>query len=204
MVVLPKPACGFRYRSSIFNIAEYFGASSSTVEPGPLHHPARELPAEARRRTEPEVCRLTKALRGGQDTAFSGRGARGGARDSASKGMLIVPGDEESAAARDRSSRIRCSARQQFQELGARAQAKGLTFPAIRRLKPSTRFPRRGWWSTRGLRKGSGSAPPPSPSKHALALINAGDAGASDILRLKEAIQRGVQSEWGLRWTQSR
>ena len=34
--------------------------------------------------------------------------------------------------------------------------------------------------------------------KHALALINTGNAGAEDIVRLKENIQRGVQDAWGV------
>jgi UDP-N-acetylmuramate dehydrogenase len=34
--------------------------------------------------------------------------------------------------------------------------------------------------------------------KHALALINRGDARASDIIRLQDEIQRGVRERWGI------
>ena len=34
--------------------------------------------------------------------------------------------------------------------------------------------------------------------KHALALINRGDAKASDIVGLKDEIQHGVQEAWGI------
>jgi UDP-N-acetylmuramate dehydrogenase len=34
--------------------------------------------------------------------------------------------------------------------------------------------------------------------KHALALINRGEAKASDIVGLKDAIQQGVQEAWGI------
>jgi UDP-N-acetylmuramate dehydrogenase len=34
--------------------------------------------------------------------------------------------------------------------------------------------------------------------KHALALINRGDAMASDIVDLKDEIQHGVQKAWGI------
>jgi UDP-N-acetylmuramate dehydrogenase len=36
-------------------------------------------------------------------------------------------------------------------------------------------------------------------SKHALALINPGEAMARDIVELKDTIQQGVESSWGIR-----
>jgi UDP-N-acetylmuramate dehydrogenase len=35
-------------------------------------------------------------------------------------------------------------------------------------------------------------------NKHALALINGGNAKTSDIVALKDEIQRGVQKAWGI------
>ena len=54
IVVLPKPACGFRYRSSIFN----------TTERGRYIILRRELLVKARWRSEFEVCRFAKAFCG--------------------------------------------------------------------------------------------------------------------------------------------
>ena len=62
---------------------------------------------------------------------------------------------------------------------------------------------RRGWWSIRDSRRDSDWAGPAISSKHALALINPGnapgEARAADIIELKDAIQRGVESAWGIR-----
>jgi UDP-N-acetylmuramate dehydrogenase len=49
-----------------------------------------------------------------------------------------------------------------------------------------------------GFAKGYAAGAAGISSKHALALINRGDAKASDIVGLKDDIQNGVQETWGI------
>ena len=187
MVVLPKPACGFRYRSSIFNIGEPGRYIILRVNyrlkrggaPSLKYADLQKHFAEAK--TPPSLAAVREAV----------REIRRG------KGMLIVPGDEESRSAGSFFKNPVLS-EQQFQELAVHAQAKGLTIPSYPALEAQRKISAAWLVEHSGFAKGFRLGRAAISSKHALALINAGDAGASDILRLKEAIQRGVQSEWGI------
>jgi UDP-N-acetylmuramate dehydrogenase len=49
-----------------------------------------------------------------------------------------------------------------------------------------------------GFSKGYRDGPAGISHKHALALVNRGDAKASDVVGLKDEIQHGVQEAWGI------
>ena len=186
-VVLPNPACGFRYRSSIFNGSErgrYIilqvnyrlkrgGAPSLKYADLQKHF--------AETKSSPSLAAVREAVR---------QIRRG-------KGMLIVPGDEDSRSAGSFFKNPALN-EAQFQDLAARTQAAGLTIPSYPALEAQRKISAAWLVEHAGFAKGYRLGRAGISSKHALALINAGEARASDIIQLKDAIQQGVQSEWGI------
>jgi UDP-N-acetylmuramate dehydrogenase len=187
VVVLPNPACGFRYRSSIFNSGDpgrYIilrvnyrlkrgGAPSVKYADLQKHFAETKAP--------PSLAAVREAVR---------QIRRG-------KGMLIIPGDEDSHSAGSFFKNPVLS-EGQFQDLAARAQAKGLALPSYPALDAQHKVSAAWLVEHSGFAKGFRLGQAAISSKHALALINAGDARASDIIQLKETIQQGVQKEWGI------
>jgi UDP-N-acetylmuramate dehydrogenase len=191
IVVLPNPACGFRYRASIFNGAErgrYIivrvnyrlkrgGAPSLRYADLEKHFAGRKTPPALA-----EVRDAVRAIR-------------------RSKGMLIVPGDPDCHSAGSFFKNPRLS-EEQFTDLGARAVARGLeipSYPAARSQNDAQRKVSAAWLVEHsGYSKGYAAGEAGISQKHALALINRGNAKASDIVRLKDEIQQGVQAAWGI------
>lgn len=187
IVLLPKPACGFRYRSSIFNGAErsrYIilrvnyrlkrgGASSVQYADVQKYFAGMKTP--------PSLAAVREAVR----------------QIRRSKGMLIVPGDEDcrSAGSFFKNPVVR---EEQFQDLAARAQSKGLEIPSYPALEAQRKVSAAWLVEHSGFAKGFGLGQARISNKHALALINTGDAKANDIIQLQEKIQQGVQSVWGI------
>ena len=187
VVVLPKPACGFRYRTSIFNTSErgrYIilrvkfrlkrgGAPSvkyadlqrhfGEAKAAPMLSDVRQAVLEIRR----------------------------------NKGMLIVPGDADSRSAGSFFKNPVLS-ESQFEALASRAQSKGLTIPSYPALEAQRKISAAWLVEHSGFAKGYKLGRAAISSKHALAVINTGEAQASDIIRLKDAIQQSVESNWGI------
>ena len=199
IVVLPKPACGFRYRASIFNSTErgrYIilrvnyrlhrgGAPSLKYADLQRHFAGRvqenssERPAE--KATPPSLAETRAAVR----------------EIRRSKGMLIVPGDEDCRSAGSFFKNPVLS-EAQFQELAARAASKALVIPSYPALDAQKKVSAAWLVEHAGFSKGYAAGAAGISHKHALALINRGDAKASDIVGLKDEIQRGVQEAWGI------
>ena len=199
IVVLPKPACGFRYRASIFNSTErgrYIilrvnyrlqrgGAPSLKYADLQRHFAGRvqesssERPAE--KATPPSLAETRAAVR----------------EIRRSKGMLIVPGDEDCRSAGSFFKNPVLS-EAQFQELAARAASKGLEIPSYPALDAQKKASAAWLVEHAGFSKGYAAGAAGISNKHALALINRGKARASDIVELKDEIQRGVQETWGV------
>ena len=186
-VVLPNAACGFRYRSSIFNTSKrgrYIilsvkfrlqrGASPTLKYADLQRHFAG---AQA----EPSLADMREAVR----------------QIRLSKGMLLVNGDPDSRSAGS-FFKNPVLTKPQFHDLVARAQARGLNVPAYPALEAQHKVSAAWLVEHSGFSKGYRLGAAAISSKHALALVNTGDAHASDIIELKEAIQRRVQSEWGI------
>jgi UDP-N-acetylmuramate dehydrogenase len=187
IVVLPEPACGFRYRSSIFNSTErgrYIilrvnyrlkrgGAPSLKYADLQKHFAGRKTP--------PSLAEVRSAV----------REIRRG------KGMLIVPGDDDCRSAGSFFKNPMLS-EAQFKDLAARAAARGLDIPSFPALDAQHKISAAWMVEHSGFSKGYAPGAAGISHKHALALINRGDAQASDIVGLKDEIQHGVQEAWGI------
>src|ERR1700681_31158 len=191
IVDLPKPACGFRYRNSIFNTTErgrYIilrvnfrlkrGGAPSLKYADLQKHFAERL---AEKKTPPSLAEVREAVREIRRT----------------KGMLIVPGDDDSRSAGSFFKNPLLS-QAQFKDLADRAAAKGLEIPSYPALDAQRKVSAAWLVEHSGFSKGYGLGPAGISHKHALALINRGDAKASDIVGLKDEIQRGVHEAWGI------
>jgi len=185
---LCKEACGFSYRTSIFNSSE---------------------------RGRYVILRVTYALiPGGQSRVhytdlkkyFSGWSqaptlaeTRDAVRNiRASKGMLISPGDDDSRSAGSFFKNPVLSS-QQFQDLAVRAKAKNLQVPSYPALDELKKVSAAWLVEHSGFSKGFGFGRVGISRKHALAIVNRGEATASDVLALKEEIQERVEDIWGVR-----
>jgi len=191
IVALPKPACGFRYRSSIFNSTErgrYIilkvnyrlqrgGAPSLKYADLQKHFAERLVPKQ----TTPSLAETREAVRAIRRT----------------KGMLIVPGDDDcrSAGSFFKNPVLR---EEQFKDLAARAGSKQLEMPGYPALDAQRKVSAAWLVEHSGFSKGYAAGAAGISHKHALALINRGDAKASDIVELKDKIQHAVQEAWGI------
>ena len=188
IVVLPKPACGFRYRTSIFNTTErgrYIilrvnyrlkrgGAPSLKYADVQKHFAKKKIP--------PSLAEIRAAV----------REIRRG------KGMLIVPGDDDCRSAGSFFKNPVLHA-EQFKDLAERAESRGLEIPSYPALDAQHKVSAAWLVEHAGFSKGYAVGAAGISKKHALALINRGDAKASDIVGLKDEIQRGVQEAWGIK-----
>jgi UDP-N-acetylmuramate dehydrogenase len=187
IVVLPKPACGFRYRSSIFNTTErgrYIilqvnyrlrrgGAPTLKYADLQKHFAENKKP--------PSLVEVREAVR----------------EIRRSKGMLIVAGDDDCRSAGSFFKNPVLS-EMQFKELAERAAAQGLEIPSYPALDAQHKVSAAWLVEHSGFAKGYAQGPARISSKHALALINAGNARTADIVALKDEIQHGVRKAWGI------
>ncbi|MGA9496190.1 MAG: UDP-N-acetylmuramate dehydrogenase [Terriglobales bacterium] len=187
IVVLPKPAIGFRYRTSIFNSSERGRYIILRVNyrlkrggaPGLKYADLQKYFAETK--TAPSLAETRAAVR----------------EIRRSKGMLIVPGDEDCRSAGSFFKNPVLS-EEQFKDLAERAAAKELEIPSYPALNERHKVSAAWLVEHSGFSKGYAAGAVGISHKHALALINRGDARASDIVRLKDEIQQGVQQAWGI------
>lgn len=190
-VVLPKPACGFRYRSSIFN------------RPNDASHRGRYIILQVNYRLKRGGTSIVEYLDlqryfADKNTAPTLVNVREAVRQiRGSKGMLIVLGDNDSRSVGSFFKNPILS-ELQFQKVARRAQAQGLEIPTYPTL--TTQYKVSAAWLVEhsGFGKGFRLGRAAISSKHALALINPGEAQASDIIELKAAIQQGVHNSWGI------
>jgi UDP-N-acetylmuramate dehydrogenase len=191
IVVLPKPACGFRYRTSIFNSTERGrhiilrvnyrlkrGGAPSLKYADLQRHFEEGFPE---RKTPPSLAETREAVR----------------EIRRSKGMLIVPGDDDCRSAGSFFKNPVLS-EAQLKDLAERATAKGLEIPSYPALDAQRKVSAAWLVEHSGFSKGYAVGAAGISRKHALALINRGDAKASDIVGLKDEIQHGVQEAWGI------
>ena len=190
IVVLPRPACGFRYRSSIFNTTErgrYIilrvhyrlkRGGSPTLKYADLQKHFAERLAAKQMPTLSETRDAVRAIR-------------------RSKGMLIVPGDDDCRSAGSFFKNPVLTA-EEFKELAERASAQGLEIPSYPALDALHKISAAWLVEHSGFAKGYAAGAAGISSKHALALINRGAAHASDIVALKDEIQQAVQRAWGV------
>jgi UDP-N-acetylmuramate dehydrogenase len=191
IVVLPKPGCGFRYRSSIFNgtargryiiLQVNFGlrrGGAPSLKYADLQNHFAGSPTP--RTTPPSLAEVRAAVREIRRT----------------KGMLIVPGDDDCRSAGS-FFKNPVLGEGQFKDLAERAALKGLEIPSYPALDAQRKVSAAWLVEHSGFSKGYAAGAAGISHKHALALINRGDAKASDILELKDKIQHAVQEAWGI------
>jgi len=190
VVMLPKEACGFRYRSSIFNSAPEGERGRYIIlrvnyrlkrggAPSMKYADLQKHFAETK--TPPSLAAVREAVRGIRRR----------------KGMLIMQGDEESHSVGSffKNPVLR---EERFQDLTERARSRGLEIPSYPGLEAQHKISAAWLVEHSGFAKGFRLGRAAISRKHALALINPGEATAGDIIQLKEKIQRDVQSAWGI------
>jgi UDP-N-acetylmuramate dehydrogenase len=185
---LCNEACGFSYRSSIFNTTERdrFIILRVTYALTPSGAPHLEY-ADLKRYFEhregtPSLAETREAVR----------------QIRARKGMLLVLGDPDCQSAGSFFKNPVVSA-ELLQDLTKRASAKGLTLPAYPALAQRHKVSAAWLVEHSGFTRGYEAGRVGISHKHALAIVNRGGATAADVLALKEQIQQRVEAIWGVR-----
>jgi len=180
-------ACGFRYRTSIFNTSESgrFIILRVTYALTPGGEPRIQYPD------------LKRHFAGFQQTPSLTSAREAVRRIRASKAMLITPGDEDCRSAGS-FFKNPVLAEEQYDQLTKRATAKGLQVPSYPALDAQRKVSAAWLVEYSGFRKGYSSSRVGISRKHALAIVNRGEATAADILALKDHIQQRVEELWGI------
>jgi UDP-N-acetylmuramate dehydrogenase len=185
VVTLTPRACRFRYRTSIFNTTErgryvilrvtyrltQDGAPSLKYADLQKHFSGWKNPPSLA-----EVREVVRQIR-------------------RSKGMLIVPGEDDCRSAGSFFKNPVLS-EAHFHDLARRAESRGLKIPSYPALEAQRKVSAAWLVEHSGFAKGFMLGAAGISHKHALALINGGNAAAADIIRLKEKVQQGVQEAW--------
>jgi UDP-N-acetylmuramate dehydrogenase len=185
---LCNEACGFAYRTSIFNTTERgrFIVLRVTYALTPGGKPRIGYADLKRhfegRETTPDLAETREAVR----------------HIRALKGMLIVAGDPDCQSAGSFFKNPVLS-ETEHEELKQRAAARGLTVPSYPALETHKKVSAAWLVERSGFTKGFGFGRVGISSKHALAIVNRGEATAAEVLALKEQIQQRVEEIWGVR-----
>lgn len=180
-------ACGFAYRTSVFNTSERgrFVILRVTYALAPGGEPSLEY-ADLKRYFEdtqsPTLAKVREAVR----------------EIRARKGMLIVEGDPDCRSAGSFFKNPVVS-EEQHQDLQRRAAAKGLAIPSYPALERSRKVSAAWLVENAGFHRGYTAGHAGISSKHSLAIVNRGGAIAADILALKDQVQNRVEEVWGIR-----
>ncbi len=185
---LCKEACGFAYRSSIFNTTErgrfiILRVTYALTPEGAPHLAYADLKRHFEGRTAaPTLAETRDAVR----------------HIRAHKGMLILEGDPDCRSAGSFfKNPVLTSA--QHEDLQKRAKAKNLSIPSYPALEKNHKISAAWLVEHSGFARGYGFGHAGISSKHALALVNRGGATAAEILALKDLIQTRVEELWGVR-----
>ena len=185
---LCREACGFSYRTSIFNTSErgrYIVVRVTyALEPGGA--------------ARIEYADLKKHFAGWQRAPTLADTREAVRRIRAQKGMLITPGDEDCRSAGSFFKNPILSAAQHL-ELEKRAAAKGLQIPSYPALASRKKVSAAWLVEHSGFAKGYASGRVGISRKHTLAIVNRGEASATEIIALKDHIQQRVEEIWGVR-----
>jgi UDP-N-acetylmuramate dehydrogenase len=180
-------ACGFQYRTSIFNTSERgrFIILRVTYSLTPGGSPRIQY-ADLKRhfagfQQVPSLTSTREAVR----------------RIRASKAMLITPGDEDCRSAGSFFKNPVLTA-DQYADLAKRATVKGLQIPSYPALDAQKKISAAWLVEYSGFSKGYSSGRVGISRKHALAIVNRGEATAADILALKDHVQQRVEELWGI------
>jgi len=180
-------ACGFAYRTSIFNTA----ARGRYIILGVRF----ALEKNGEPRIEYRDLKQHFAGPGGRPTLGEVRKAVREIRHS--KGMLIVEGDEDCRSAGSFFKNPIVSA-SKFAEVSAVAEKRGLKAPSFPAPNAEVKIPAAWLVENSGFAKGTTRGQAGISRRHALAIINRGGATAAEIVALKDEIQRSVADQFGV------
>jgi UDP-N-acetylmuramate dehydrogenase len=180
-------ACGFSYRSSIFNTSErgrfiILRVTFALTSGGAPHIQYADLKRHFAGRDTPTLVETRDAVR----------------QIRAAKGMLIVPGDPDCQSAGSFFKNPVLSA-EQHEDLRKRAEAKGLSVPSYPALESRKKVSAAWLVENSGFSRGYVLGHVGISSKHALAIVNRGGATAEEVIALKDQIQKRVEEIWGVR-----
>jgi UDP-N-acetylmuramate dehydrogenase len=184
---LCREACGFSYRSSIFNTAErerfiIMKVTYALLRGGDSHLEYADLKRHFEgRETRPNLAETREAVR----------------HIRALKGMLIVPGDPDCQSAGSFFKNPVLS-EQQHEDVQRRASARGFSLPSYPALEKNKKVSAAWLVEKSGFARGYGFGRVGISSKHALAIVNRGGATAAEVFALKDQIQQRVEEIWGL------
>ncbi len=185
---LCNEACGFSYRSSIFNTSErgrfiILRVVYALTPGGAPHLEYADLKRHFEERgTIPTLAQVREAVR----------------EIRAQKGMLIVEGDPDCHGAGSFfKNPILTEA--QHEALTRRADARHLTIPSYPALEKNHKVSAAWLVERSGFARGYTLGRAGISSKHALAIVNRGGATAAEVLALKDQIQQRVYDTWGVR-----
>jgi UDP-N-acetylmuramate dehydrogenase len=184
---LGKEDCAFSYRTSIFNTTErgrYIILQVNYL----LKHGGEAYIAYAD---------LKKYFAGWNKKPTLANTRDAVRKIRAGKGMLIVPGDEDCRSAGSFFKNPILSA-DEYERLTALAAAKNLQIPSYPALATQKKISAAWLVEHSGFSKGYGNGSVGISRKHALAIVNRGDATAADIVAFKEDIQQRVEEIWGI------
>ncbi len=181
-------ACGFQYRTSIFNTSErerfIILRVTYCLTPGG--------------KPRIEYADLRKHFAGFQNAPSLAGTREAVRRIRAAKAMLITAGDEDCRSAGSFFKNPVLDSNQ-FEDLTQRAMAKGLQIPSYPALDAQRKVSAAWLVEHSGFSKGYRSGQVGISRKHALAIVNRGEATAADILGLKDHIQQRVEQLWAIR-----
>jgi len=181
-------ACGFAYRSSIFNTTErgrfIILRVLYALTPGGAPHIEY---ADLKRYFE---------KRGFSPTLAETRAAVREIRSR--KGMLMIEGDPDCRSAGSFFKNPVVS-EEQYGELARRAAIKALVLPSYPALEKAHKVSAAWLVEHSGFARGYRLGNVGISSKHALAIVNLGGATAAEVLTLKNQIQQRVEQTWGIR-----
>ncbi len=193
IVVLPNPACRFRYRSSIFNTTErgryiILRVNYRLKRGGTPSLQYADLQRHFAGAKSPSLAEVRQAVREIRRT----------------KGMLLDPADGDGNLHNDDSRSAGSFFKNpvlsevQFKDLAALAAVRNLDLPSYPALDSQHKISAAWLVEHSGFSKGHVLGAAAISRRHALALVNLGTATASDIIALKDAIQQGVLQAWGI------
>lgn len=182
-----KKDCGFSYRSSIFNTSQRgrYIILKTTYSLSPGGEP------------KIEYADLKKYFAGWRETPTLADAREAVRQIRASKGMLITSGDPDCQSAGSFFKNPILSS-EQHDELLRRAALRGLQVPSYPALETQKKISAAWLVEHSGFSKGFIAGKAGISRKHALAIVNRGQATAFDILSLKEQIQSRVKEIWGV------
>lgn len=179
-------ACGFAYRTSIFNTSERgrFVVLHVRYALTPGGSPSlgyADLKRHFESKPAPTLAEVRQAVR----------------QIRARKGMLIVEGDPDCRSAGSFFKNPVLS-EEQHQDLERRAADQDLAVPSYPALERNRKVSAAWLVEHAGFARGYTLGHAGISSKHALALVNRGGATAAEILALKDQIQNRVEEVWGI------